>query len=94
MDAGFLDPRYPTWRKQAGLPPDYWPGMNVEAIRQGYLDPEAFLREHLSPEPRFVYPAARFYLPGGRVWTSRGRVVVNLSRPDLAQIGLEEPFPT
>lgn len=75
------------------LPADHWPGMDERAIRDGYLDPVAFLQEHLAPEPRFTYPAARFHLPGGRIWTTKGPVVLNLTRPDLAQIGLSEPFP-
>lgn len=74
------------------LPADYWPGMDTEAIRKGYLDPEAFFRQHLAPELRFSFPAGRFYLPGG-FWTSTKPVVLNLSRLDLAQIGLQEPLP-
>lgn len=74
------------------LPADYWPGMDEEAIRKGYLDPVAFLEKHLAPELRFSYPAARIHTPQG-AWSTKGRVVINLTRPDLAQIGLEEPLP-
>lgn len=75
------------------LPGDYWPGMDAEAIRKGYMDPEAFFKAHLSPAPRFTYPAGRIYLPEGGFWTTRRPVVVNLTRTDLVQIGLEEPLP-
>lgn len=78
--------------RQAPLPADHWPGMARQSILASYLDPVAFLKAHLAPELRFTYPAARFYFPGG-VWTTKGEVVVNLTRPDLAQIGLKEPLP-
>lgn len=29
IDAGFLDPNYPQWRKQAGLTPDEHPGIDI-----------------------------------------------------------------
>jgi murein DD-endopeptidase MepM/ murein hydrolase activator NlpD len=29
IDAGFLDPQYPKWRKQMGLPPDEHPGIDI-----------------------------------------------------------------
>ena len=29
IDAGFLDPDYPKWRKQMGLPPDEHPGVDI-----------------------------------------------------------------
>lgn len=74
------------------LPADYWPGMSEEAIRKGYLDPVEFLQKHLAPELRFTFPVGRLYFPGG-FWTTKGPVVVNLTRPDMAQIGLQEPLP-
>ncbi len=74
------------------LPADYWPGMDRKAILEGYLDPEAFLKQNLSPELRFTYPAARVYTPKG-FWTTRKGVVINLTRPDLAQIRFAEDLP-
>lgn len=29
VDAGFLDPNYPAWRRSAGLPPDEHPGVDL-----------------------------------------------------------------
>jgi murein DD-endopeptidase MepM/ murein hydrolase activator NlpD len=74
------------------LPADHWPGMDRKAILESYLDPEAFLKQNLSPELRFAYPAARIYTPKG-FWTTRKGVTVNLARPDLAQIRFEEDLP-
>lgn len=32
VDAGFLDPRYPTWRRQMGMPPDHHPGVDMNIV--------------------------------------------------------------
>ncbi|WP_243092825.1 M23 family metallopeptidase [Thermus hydrothermalis] len=32
MDAGFLDPRYPEWRRKAGLPPAEHPGVDYNLV--------------------------------------------------------------
>lgn len=73
--------------RRAPLEADFWPGSNVDLIREKYLDPEAFLKAHYAP-------ARRFYRVRGVFWTPARQevegVVVNLEEPDRVQVAVRK----
>lgn len=69
------------------LPADAWPHKDVALIKRAYLDPEAFLKEHLAEEWRFTRAGLLLYLPGGKQSFS-GNIIVNLEDPSLAQVAV------
>jgi len=74
VDAGFLDPRYPEWRRRAGLPPAQHPGVDYN-LQGTSGDGDLGYPVVAVANGRVVH--ARFH----RVW---GNVVV-VEHPELAQ---------
>ncbi len=74
--------------RRAPLDADFWPGSNVDLIREKYLDPAAFLRAHYAP-------ARRFYRARGVLWGPARQevegVVVNLEDPERVQVAVRKP---
>lgn len=89
------DPRAPFMahlhfeiRKRA-LPANNWPGMNQSAIKEGYLDPEEWLKQHMATERRFTRKGLVLWLPSGKS-SVPGETVINLEDDALAQVRINQ----
>lgn len=69
------------------LPPDNWPGPDRAAIERGYLNPELWLTQNMSPERRFERASAILWTPTRRRQIP-GPAVVNLSSPEVVHVRL------
>ncbi|AZF88268.1 peptidase M23 [Meiothermus phage MMP17] len=67
------------------LPADNWPGMNKTAIKEGYLDPETWLKQHMATERRFTRQGLVLWLPDGK-HSMPGKTIVNLDDPTLVHV--------
>jgi len=70
--------------RRAKLPADNWYGRNRDAIARDYLDPLAFLQQHMDATRRFARRSSRLYGNPGV-----GPVVVNLEDAHIAHIRWE-----
>ncbi|TFU26147.1 M23 family metallopeptidase [Thermus tengchongensis] len=71
--------------RRSPIPPDAWPGMNRAYIQEHYLDPVAFVRQNYAPARRYYRVSVVLFNPTRQ---ELGPGVVNLERPDLAQVAL------
>lgn len=74
--------------RRSPIPADAWPGTNRAYIQENYLDPVRFITQNHAPARRYYRPSVVLFAPTRR---ELGPGVVNLERPDLAQIGLRKP---
>jgi murein DD-endopeptidase MepM/ murein hydrolase activator NlpD len=75
-------------RKRA-LPADNWPGMDQSAIKEGYLDPGEWLKQHMATERRFTRQGLVLWLPSGKR-SVPSKTVINLEDDALAQVRINQ----
>lgn len=75
--------------RKADLPADNWPGMNRNAIKEGYIDPDKWLATHMAPERRFTRQGLILWLSSGKR-SVPGETVVNLEDDTLAQVRISK----